>query len=122
MSDQQNCPVCGAPINGDDRFCPNCGAQLGPGLVPLTALELIQPPAGSELWPSSDPLLRLDIEYPDRFSRWKIFVKWIFAIPHFIILSLFGMVVSIIVWVAFFLILVTRRYPESLYKLVMMNM
>lgn len=90
--------------------------------MPLTALEGIQPPAGTELWPSSDPLLSLEIEFPDRLSRWKIFVKWIFAIPHLIILSFFGMLVSIIVWFAFFIILVTKRYPASLFELVMLNM
>jgi hypothetical protein len=115
----QFCPVCGAPVSDDDRFCPNCGAQLGPALVPLTALEQIHLPAGTTLWPSSDPLLALTIDYPDRLSRWKIFFKWLFALPHYIILSFFGMVVSIIVWIAWFVILVTRRYPEGLHKLVL---
>ena len=30
--------------------------------------------------------LRYDVEYPEELSRWLIFVKWLLAIPHFIIL------------------------------------
>ena len=37
-------------------------------------------------------------------------------------LSFFGMLVSIIVWIAWFFILFTKRYPEELYKLVLMYM
>jgi hypothetical protein len=122
MADQQHCPICGAPVTDDDRFCPNCGTQLGSGLVPLTALERVQDPIGTQRWPSSDPLLSLEIDYPERLSRWKIFVKWILAIPHFIVLSFFSMLVSIIVWIAWFFILFTKQYPEELYKLVLMYM
>lgn len=119
---QSVCPICGAPFTADDRFCQNCGTQLTSSLVPLTALDTIQPPAGTDRWPSSDPLLTLEIPYPDHLSRWKIFVKWLLAIPHFIVLSLFGMLVSAVVWVAWFIILFTKRYPQSLYDIVMMYM
>lgn len=121
MADSQHCPICGAPVTGDDRFCPNCGAQLGPGLVPLTALDQAQP-TRPQVSLSSDPLLSLEIDYPERLSRWKIFFKWIFAIPHLIVLSFYGMLVSIIVWVAWFIILITKRYPESLFELVLTYM
>lgn len=99
MADQQHCPVCGAPVTADDRFCPNCGAQLGSSLAPLTALEPV-PPASAQRWPASDPLLSLEVDFPERLSRWKIFVKWLLAIPHFVVLSIFGMLVSIFVWIA----------------------
>jgi hypothetical protein len=122
MTDLQHCPVCGASTTDDDRFCPNCGAQLGTALVPLTAVERIEPPGGTQRWPASNPLLSLEIDFPERLSRWKIFVKWIFAIPHLIVLSFFSMLVSIIVWIAWFVILFTKRYPEELYKLVLMYM
>ncbi len=122
MATDQHCPVCGSPLGDDDRFCPNCGAQIGPAYLSSSELARIEPPSDVALWPSSDPLLGLDIEYPDRLSRWKIFVKWILAIPHFIVLSFFGMVVSVIVWIAWIVILVTKRYPESLYKIVLTYM
>ncbi len=122
MSSGQQCPVCGAPIRNDDRFCPNCGAQIGPTYVSTTELDRIQPPSDIALWPSSDPLLELEIDYPERLSRWLIFVKWLFAIPHFIILSIFGMVVSLIVFIVWFIILFTKRYPESAFRLVVTYM
>lgn len=122
MTADQRCPVCGAPLGEDDRFCPNCGAQIGPAYLSTSELARIEPPAAVALWPASDPLLELDIEYPQRLSRWKIFVKWLLAIPHFIVLSIFNMLVSIIVFVVWFVILFTKRYPEGAYKLVLTYM
>lgn len=119
MPGEQHCPVCGAPLGDDDRFCPNCGAQIGPAYVSSSQLARIHPPANVDLWPSSDPLLELEIDYPDRLSRGLIFVKWLLAIPHFIVLAFYGMLVSLIVWLAWFVILFTKRYPDSLFKLVL---
>ena len=34
--------------------------------------------------PAADYPVRVDVEYPERLSRWKIFVKWLLALPHFI--------------------------------------
>ncbi len=122
MADPQHCPICGAPVSSSDRFCQNCGAQLGSSLVPVTALERDRSFSSDRLSLTSDPLLTLEIDFPERFSRWKIFVKWFLAIPHLIVLSFFGMVVSLVVWLAWFVILFTKRYPESLFALVMTYM
>ncbi len=35
---------------------------------------------------------QFDVEYPDELSRLLIFVKWLLAIPHFIILYALGVV------------------------------
>jgi hypothetical protein len=56
-----------------------------------------------------------DIEYPQSLSRWKIFVKWILAIPHFIIVYLLQAVNSILVFIAFFAILFTKKWPRGLF-------
>jgi len=66
---------------------------------------------------SSYPL-RFDVEYPDRLSRWKIFVKWLLAIPHFLILYALGAVAYVMIFIAWFAILFTGRYPEGLFKFV----
>ena len=58
---------------------------------------------------------RFDVEYPERLSRWKIFVKWILAIPHFIIVYLLQAVNSILVFIAFFAILFTKKWPRGLF-------
>jgi hypothetical protein len=66
---------------------------------------------------SSYPL-RYDVEYPERLSRWLIFVKWLLAIPHFLILYALGAVAYVIIFIAWFAILFTGRYPEGLFKFV----
>jgi uncharacterized membrane protein HdeD (DUF308 family) len=56
-----------------------------------------------------------DVEYPERLSRWKIFVKWILAIPHFIIVYLLLVVAGVLQFIAFFAILFTKKWPRGLF-------
>jgi hypothetical protein len=42
-------------------------------------------------------------------------VKWLLLIPHFIVLAVLWFVVALVTIVAFFAILVTARYPRSLF-------
>ena len=67
-------------------------------------------PAAPEDYPVS-----FDVEYPERLSRWKIFVKWILAIPHFIIISILLTVAGILELIAFFAVLFTKRWPRGLF-------
>jgi hypothetical protein len=60
--------------------------------------------------------LRFDVEYPEKLNRWLIFVKWLLAIPHFIIVYLLGIAFLFTTLIAFFAILFTKKYPESLFK------
>jgi hypothetical protein len=62
--------------------------------------------------------LRFDIEYPEKLSRWLIFVKWLLALPHFLILYALTAVADVITFVAFFAILFTGRYPRGLFDFV----
>src|SRR3989304_6128309 len=59
--------------------------------------------------------LRFDVEYPEQLSRWLIFVKWLLAIPHFLILYALGAVANVITFIAFFAVLLTGRYPRGLF-------
>ncbi len=59
--------------------------------------------------------VRFDVEYPERLSRWKIFLKWLFAIPHFIIVVLLINVAGILQFIAFFAILFTKKWPRGLF-------
>lgn len=72
------------------------------------------PPFGT----GGDYPVRLEVEYPERLSRWKIFVKWLMVIPHMIILYGYSILASVITFVAFFIILFTGRYPRALFDLV----
>jgi hypothetical protein len=62
--------------------------------------------------------LRYDVQYPEELSRWLIFVKWLLAIPHFLILYVLNAVVSVVTFIAFFAILFTKKYPRGLFDLV----
>ena len=62
--------------------------------------------------------LRYDVEYPEELSRWLIFVKWLLAIPHTIILYALSIAAVVIGFVAFFAILFTKRYPQGLFDFV----
>jgi hypothetical protein len=59
--------------------------------------------------------VRLDVDYPPRLSRLLIFVKWLLAFPHYVVLWVLGIVAWVILVIAFFAVLITGRYPESLW-------
>ena len=48
-------------------------------------------------------------------SRWLWLVKWILAIPHFIVLTALSVVAFILAIIAFFAILFTARYPRGIF-------
>jgi hypothetical protein len=73
------------------------------------------PPGPPQAVGADDYPLRFDVEYPERLSRWKIFVKWILAIPHLIIVYLLQAVASVLVFIAFFAILFTKKWPRGLF-------
>jgi len=62
--------------------------------------------------------LRYDVEYPERLSRWLIFVKWLLIIPHVVVLYVLALVAYLLTVVAWFAILFSGRYPEGLFKFV----
>lgn len=62
--------------------------------------------------------LRFDVEYPERLSRLLIFVKWLLAIPHFIVLYFLGIIAELFLLIGFFAILFTKKYPKGLFDFV----
>jgi len=73
-------------------------------------------------YPSTDEeqSVHLDFTYPEAQSmnRWLPLVKWLLAVPHYVVLLFLwtGAVVSVIV--AWFAILITGSYPRSLFDYV----
>ena len=57
-----------------------------------------------------------DVAYPESPNRWLILVRWLLALPHFLVLSLLGILASVVWVVSFFTILIARSYPDSLYR------
>ena len=51
-------------------------------------------------------------------SRWLWLVKWLLAIPHFIILFFLWIAFFFVAVIAFFAILITAGYPKGLFDLV----
>ncbi len=72
----------------------------------------------AEAAPAAPYPLRYDVQYPESLSRWLIFVKWLLAIPHFLIIYALLAVASVIQFIAFFAILFTKRYPRGLFDFV----
>ena len=71
----------------------------------------------AEMTATSYPLT-YDVEYPQELSRWLIFVKWLLAIPHLIILYALSIAASLVMYIAWFAILFTKRYPRGLFDFV----
>ena len=65
--------------------------------------------------------VHLEVDYPvvERdLNRWLPLVKWLLAIPHYIVLAVLGVVVVVVTIIAWFAILVTGTYPRSLFDFV----
>ena len=50
-----------------------------------------------------------------QLSRWLPLVKWLLAIPHYIVLALLLMVASVVLVLAWFIILITGRMPRGMF-------
>jgi hypothetical protein len=64
----------------------------------------------------------LDFSYPDAKSglnRWLPLVKWLLAIPHYILLVFLWIAAIVSVVIAWFAILFTGRYPRGLFDFVL---
>ena len=88
------------------------GARVGAYAVLLT-----------DQYPSTveEQSVHLEIDYPDvetDLNRWMPLVKWLLAIPHYIVLAVLSPAAIFAVIVAWFAILVTGQYPRTLFNFV----
>ena len=77
----------------------------------------------TDAYPSTDDhqSVHLDIDYPNartELSRWLPLVKWLLAIPHYIVLILLSVAAIFAVVFAWFAILFTGKYPTGLFDFV----
>jgi hypothetical protein len=77
----------------------------------------------TDRYPSTDEeqAVHLDIDYPDvptDLNRWLPLVKWLLAIPHYIVVALLAVAAVVAVIIAWFAILFTGRYPQGLFRFV----
>ena len=74
-------------------------------------------------YPSTDEeqSVHLDIPYPaaeNDLNRFLPLVKWLLAIPHYIVLIILGLIAFIITIIAWFAILILGRYPKGMFDFV----
>jgi hypothetical protein len=73
-------------------------------------------------YPSTDEeqAIHLTVYYPDaaELNRWLPLVKWLLAIPHYIVFAFLVVAAVFCVIVAWFAILLTGRYPRPLFNFV----
>lgn len=62
--------------------------------------------------------VRFDVAYPEDSGRGLILVRWLLAIPQLIVANLLQDLAQILAFFAFWVILFTGKYPESLFRLV----
>jgi hypothetical protein len=75
-------------------------------------------------YPSTDERqgVTLDFPYPDAardLNRWLPLVKWLLAIPHYIVLVFLWIAAILVIIFAWFAILFTGRYPRGLFDFVL---
>ncbi len=65
--------------------------------------------------------VHLELDYPDAekdLNRWLPLVKWLLAIPHFVVLVVLSIGAVLAIVAAWFAILFTGRYPRGLFDYV----
>jgi hypothetical protein len=88
------------------------GTRVGASLALLT-----------DRYPSTveEQSVHLEIDYPDverDLNRFLPLVKWLLAIPHYIVLFVLILAAIVAVVIAWFAILITGRYPRPLFDFV----
>jgi Domain of unknown function (DUF4389) len=63
--------------------------------------------------------VRVDASLDDHLSRWLWLVKWVLAIPHYIVLVFMWAAFVVLSIIAFFAILFSRSHPRSIFDFVL---
>ena len=74
-------------------------------------------------YPATDDeqAIHLEVAYPDArhdLNRWLPLVKWLLAIPHYVVLCFLCVAAVVCVVIAWFAILFTGRYPPALFDFI----
>ena len=116
------CRNCGKELIGTPEICPNCGAKpmSGTGFcsncgAPITPLTEICMKCGARVattrYPARYPI-SIEIEHPEKLSRLTTFFRFFMAIPQYIVLYFLGIAAAVVVFISWWAILFTGRYPR----------
>ncbi len=62
--------------------------------------------------------IRLQVDYAEKLSRLTTFFRIILIIPHYVVLYFLGIAAQVIIFIAWWAILFTGRYPRSFFDFV----
>jgi len=66
------------------------------------------------------PYTTFTFDAPHEIARWRPLVHWLLVIPQLIISYVLNLVAGVLTFIAFFTILFTKQYPESLFNITAM--
>ncbi len=76
----------------------------------------------TDAYPSTtdEQAVHLEIDYPEaeQLNRWLPLVKWLLALPHYLVLAILWVVLVPVVIIAWLAILFTGSYPRALFDFV----
>ena len=64
----------------------------------------------------------LQVEYSESYSRWRallgviFFPKMILLIPHIFILTFLGIIAWVVMYIGYWIVLVTGKYPRGMFN------
>ena len=61
---------------------------------------------------------RVELAYPEQMERWRPLVAWLLIFPYVLVGSVINFIAAVCVVLAFFAILLTKNFPESLFRFV----
>jgi hypothetical protein len=76
------------------------------------------PPATPAAVGAADYPVHLDVDRQEEYSRFMPLIKWLLAIPHYLVLIVLGIGALLVVLVSFFAVLFTGRYPRGMFDFV----
>jgi len=77
----------------------------------------------TDRYPSTDEeqAVHLELDYPNvesDLNRWMPLVKWLLAIPHYVVLAFLWLATLFVVLIAWIVILFTGKYPRGMFDFV----
>jgi len=73
-------------------------------------------------WESGEYPLTLEVEYPDTLNRWLPLIKWLLIIPNLIVFMIVALVAYFLIFIAWFAILFTGKFPRGMFDFVVGTM